>query len=103
MAFTDALDRRPTAPALPQYGTAEYDSTPQDRLHASMPALLSAIMANDTQEAVDPVLAGQEVMPASMHRFAVAVQFNRHCIVADCSHANPAPYAAHATPAAFQI
>ena len=42
LAYSDALDKSSEYPALPEYGTAEYDSTNLGRLHASMPALLSS-------------------------------------------------------------
>jgi hypothetical protein len=61
VALTDALDSRASCPVLPQYGSPEYDSTFSDRLHASIPALLSASAAQDTQEAAETVPASLEV------------------------------------------
>lgn len=50
VAFTDALDKRDVCPMLPEYGTPEYDSKALDRLHASIPALLSSAAAQEGQE-----------------------------------------------------
>lgn len=61
VALTDALDSRASCPVLSQYGSPEYDSTFLDRLHASIPALLSASAAQHTQEAADTVPATLEV------------------------------------------
>lgn len=61
VALTDALDTRASCPALPQYGSPEYDNTFLDRLHASIPALLSASAAQDRQEAAEAVPANLEV------------------------------------------
>ncbi|KAL0027060.1 hypothetical protein WJX79_002717 [Trebouxia sp. C0005] len=60
VALTDALDTRASCPALPQYGSPEYDNTFLDRLHASIPALLSASAAQDRQEAAEAVPANLE-------------------------------------------
>ncbi|KAL0038554.1 hypothetical protein WJX77_010325 [Trebouxia sp. C0004] len=62
VALTDALDSRTSCPALPQYGSSEYDNTFLDRLHASIPALLSASAAQDTQDAAETVPATLEVL-----------------------------------------
>ena len=59
--MTDALDTRASCPVLPQYGSPEYDNTFLDRLHASIPALLSASAAQDMQEAAETVPATLEV------------------------------------------
>ena len=61
VTFIDGLDKRANCPALPEYGSAEYDSTPLDRLHASMPALLSAGQAEEAQEAATPETVTQQV------------------------------------------
>ena len=53
VAFTDALDRRDMCPSIPEYGTPEYDSNALDKLHASIPALLSAAAAQEVQEVVE--------------------------------------------------
>ena len=103
VAFTDALDSRPTCPALPEYGTNEYDSTPLDRLHASMPALLSAWAAQDAQPA-------SEETPLQQVRFYYLIACNRlsgllrgsysmacHCCLLLCHQGctNPLPSTCH--------
>ena len=55
VALTDALDSRAACPTLPQYGSPEYDDMFLDRLHASIPALLSASAAEDMQGAAETV------------------------------------------------
>lgn len=45
VAFADALDKNKDCPTVPEYGMPEYDSKPLGRLHASIPALLSASAA----------------------------------------------------------
>ena len=54
VAFTDALDKRDVCPTLPEYGTPEYDSRPLDRLHASIPALLSCGATEEALEGAEP-------------------------------------------------
>lgn len=61
VAFTDALDKRDVCPTLPEYGTPEYDSRPLDRLHASIPALLSSAATQEVSEGAEPVHEAQLV------------------------------------------
>lgn len=61
VALTDALDKRDTCPTLPEYGTPEYDSGPLDRLHASIPALLSPGRTQEVLEGAEPVPKAQLV------------------------------------------
>lgn len=61
VAFTDALDKRDVCPTVPEYGTPEYDSRPLDRLHASMPALLSSAATEKLLEGATPVTEAQLV------------------------------------------
>ena len=61
VAFTDALDKRAVCPSLPEYGTPEYDSGPLDRLHASIPALLSSAAIQELPQSAEAVSAAQLV------------------------------------------
>ena len=61
VAFTDAPDKREVCPTLPEYGTPEYDSTSLNRLHASIPALLSSAAAEQLQEGAQLVHEAQPV------------------------------------------
>lgn len=61
VAFTDALNKRDVCPALPEYGTPEYDSGPLDRLHASIPALLSSAATQQVLQGAEPVNEAQLV------------------------------------------
>ena len=86
VALTDALDSTASCPVLPQYGSPEYDNTFSDRLHASIPALLSASAAQDTHEAAETVPAILEVwqqchmfVPPSRDLFWEQATFMRSC------------------------
>ena len=61
VAFTDALDKRDVCPTIPEYGTPEYDSGPLDRLHASIPALLSSAATQELLEGAEPASEAQLV------------------------------------------
>ena len=61
VAFTHALDKRAVCPSLPEYGTPEYDSGPLDRLHATIPALLSSVAIQELPQTAEAVSAAQLV------------------------------------------
>ena len=82
VAFTDALDNRPTCPALPQYGTPEYDTNPSNRLHASMPALLSAAATSPDSAATADSAPPAEAEPAvSQARQTLCCVSDHGCLI----------------------
>lgn len=71
LAYTEALNKRSAYPALPEYGTPEYDSTNLGRLHASIPALLSSASELEPQQIAEP--SAEQVRWLCMHIAGLAM------------------------------
>lgn len=64
LTFSNALDKLDTYPALPDYGTPEYDKSPLGRLHASVLALLSSASMPEAEPVTEPTAEQVQPLPA---------------------------------------